>query len=87
MGWPGQGPGGNSLSEGMALFSAILLFGQDFWQRLIDFEYLVETGMISKGDLGLFHYVETAEQAWAVLAEHYGFDLPDTGIGDLAIDI
>jgi uncharacterized protein (TIGR00730 family) len=54
----------------------ILLFGQAFWQRLIDFDYLVETGMISVGDLALFSFVETAEQAWQVLAAHYDFDAP-----------
>ena len=51
----------------------ILLFGQDFWSKLINFDHLVETGMISPGDTGLFRYVETAEEAWAMLAEHYGF--------------
>jgi hypothetical protein len=44
----------------------------------------VDTGMISPGDLGLFHFVETAEEAWEVLAAHYGFDLPTpTQTGDL----
>ena len=52
----------------------ILLFGRKFWERLIDFPYLVETGMISATDLGLFHYVETAAEAWDVLAAHYGYD-------------
>ena len=65
----------------------ILLFGRDFWQRLIDFDYLVETGMISASDLQLFRFVETAEEAWNVLAEHYGFDEPPTQTGDLAVDI
>ena len=52
----------------------ILLFGRAFWEKLIDFQHLVDTGMISPGDLGLFHFVEAAEDAWARLAEHYGFD-------------
>ena len=65
----------------------ILLFGRDFWQRLINFDYLVETGMISAGDLNLFRFVETAEEAWDVLAAHYGFDEPPTLTGDLAVDI
>ena len=65
----------------------ILLFGRDFWQRLIDFDYLVETGMISPGDPGLISFVETAEQAWEVLAAHYGFDLPPTQTGEFAVDI
>lgn len=45
----------------------ILLFGRDFWTRLINIELLLETGMISPGDEQLFHYVETAEEAWAVI--------------------
>jgi uncharacterized protein (TIGR00730 family) len=51
----------------------ILLFGRAFWDKLINFEHLVDTGMISASDLGLFHFVETAEQAWQCLDDHYGF--------------
>ncbi len=64
----------------------ILLFGREFWTRLIDFDWLIETGMISPGDIHLFRYVETAEEAWAVLAEEYGFDLPETTTGEFADD-
>ena len=64
----------------------ILLFGREFWSRLIDFDWLIETGMISPGDIHLFRYVETAEEAWAVLAEEYGFDLPETSTGPFADD-
>jgi uncharacterized protein (TIGR00730 family) len=45
----------------------ILLFGKGFWQRTIDFDALVEEGTISPEDLNLFHYVETAEEAWEFL--------------------
>jgi len=65
----------------------ILLFGRAFWERLINFQHLVDTGMISVGDLGLFHYVETAEEAWGLLAAHYGFDDPVTTTGEFAVDI
>ena len=65
----------------------ILLFGREFWQKLINFDHLVDTGMISAGDLELFHFVETAEEAWDLLAAHYGFDLPDTISGEFADDI
>ena len=42
----------------------IVLFGKEFWQEAINMEFLVEEGVISPGDLDLFHYVETAEEAW-----------------------
>jgi uncharacterized protein (TIGR00730 family) len=64
----------------------ILLFGRAFWEKLIDFDHLVDYGMISPDDLALFHYVETAEEAWARLAEHYGFDSTGTQAGDLIDD-
>jgi predicted Rossmann-fold nucleotide-binding protein len=51
-----------------------MLFGRAFWERLVDFQHLVDTGMISAADLGLFHFVETAEEAWAHLAAFYGFE-------------
>ncbi|MDO9287068.1 MAG: TIGR00730 family Rossman fold protein [Aquabacterium sp.] len=57
----------------------ILLFGRAFWEKLIDFQHLVDTGMIGAGDLNLFHFVETAEEAWDKLAEFYGFSDPDIG--------
>jgi uncharacterized protein (TIGR00730 family) len=65
----------------------ILLFGREFWSRLIDFDLLIDTGMISPGDVKLFHYVESAEEAWDLLAREYGFDEPATQTGDLAVDI
>ena len=53
----------------------ILMFGRDFWTKLIDFDLLVETGLISEVDLQLFKFVESAEEAWAALEAEYDFDL------------
>ena len=49
----------------------LLLFGREFWERVVDFEALAEEGTISRGDLDLFHFVETAEEAWEVVAGFY----------------
>ena len=42
----------------------IVLFGKDYWQRLVDFEYLAEMGLISDDDLELIHFSDSAEEAW-----------------------
>ena len=47
----------------------VLLFGQAFWERVINFNALVEEGTISAEDLDLFVYVETAEKAWKLISE------------------
>ncbi|NDY43071.1 TIGR00730 family Rossman fold protein [Dissulfurirhabdus thermomarina] len=49
----------------------ILLFGREFWERVVDFEGLCDEGTISPGDLDLFEYVETAEEAWARIQDFY----------------
>ena len=49
----------------------ILLFGKDFWNRVVNFEAIAEEGTISKKDLDLFHWCETADEAWAHIAEFY----------------
>jgi len=47
----------------------VLLFGREFWERVICFDVLVEEGMIAPADLELIHYVETAEEAIEVILE------------------
>ena len=71
------------VQTGKSRMRPILLFGREFWTRLIDFDLLIETAMISPEDVKLFHFVETAEEAWALLVSEYGYDQP----GELALDI
>jgi len=50
----------------------ILLFGRDFWETVVNWQALAGYGVISPQDLDLFRFVETAEEAWAVVEEWYG---------------
>jgi hypothetical protein len=43
---------------------SVLLFGKEFWERVIHFQTLVDEGTIAPEDLRLFTYVDTAEEAW-----------------------
>jgi uncharacterized protein (TIGR00730 family) len=45
----------------------VILFSRDHWRKIINFEALLELGMIDETDLGLFQVVNTAEEAWDVL--------------------
>ena len=51
-----------------------LLFGKNFWTKVIDFQELADQGTISPEDIELFNFVDTAEEGWKLVAEHY--DLP-----------
>jgi hypothetical protein len=50
----------------------VLLFGKAFWERIINFNALVDEGTIGAEDLKLFRYVETADEAWKLISEANG---------------
>ena len=50
----------------------VLLFGESFWRRIIDFQGLVEAGVISAEDLELFRFVQTPEEAVRLIRESGG---------------
>jgi uncharacterized protein (TIGR00730 family) len=52
----------------------IVLFGSDYWKRLIHFDVLVEEGMISPEDVDLFKLVDDPLAAWDHIVQFY--DLP-----------
>lgn len=49
----------------------ILLYGREFWNRVVNFEALVEEGVISPGDLNLFHFCETAQEGWDIVMDFW----------------
>jgi uncharacterized protein (TIGR00730 family) len=49
----------------------IVLFGSDYWQRVIDFGVLVDEGVISPGDVELFRYADEPEDAWQAIKAFY----------------
>lgn len=49
----------------------VLLFGEEYWRRIINFEAMVEEGMIDPEDSKIIQYVETAEDACRIIMEFY----------------
>jgi hypothetical protein len=49
----------------------IVLFGTDYWKRLINMDVMVEEGAISPDDLKLISYVDTPEAGWEVIRDFY----------------
>jgi uncharacterized protein (TIGR00730 family) len=53
----------------------LLLFGKEFWGKVLHLEALAEAGTISPGDLDLFNVVDTADEGWDVVRKFY--NLPE----------
>ncbi len=49
----------------------IVLLGRTFWERVIDFEALVDEGVVSPDDLSLFRFADTAQEAWSLISEYH----------------
>jgi uncharacterized protein (TIGR00730 family) len=50
----------------------VLLYGSEYWNKLVNFEVLREHGMIDSDDLKLFHFVDSPAQALGLLQERLG---------------
>jgi uncharacterized protein (TIGR00730 family) len=75
-------PGGfgtfDELFEGLTLRQTermqiipIILLGSDFWKKCVNFDYLVETGVINRDDLELFHFTDSPKEAWDMIKAFY----------------
>lgn len=47
----------------------IVLFGKDYWSRLIDFEFMADSGLIDDEDLHLIQFADTPSEAWALIRD------------------
>jgi len=75
-------PGGfgtfDELFEGLTLRQTermqlipIVLLGTEFWKKCVNFGYLVETGVINRDDLELFHFTDSPQEAWNMIKAFY----------------
>ncbi len=50
----------------------LILFGEVFWRKIINFDALAEFGSIAPEDVDLIHFAETAEDGWKIVRHYYG---------------
>jgi len=58
----------------------IILFGRDYWAKVIDFQHLADTGVIADRHLDLFTYAETPEEAWQQILDFHARHPADRGV-------
>ena len=52
---------------GMKKNIPIILFGRDYWNKVINFEYLCDMGFIEDNHLSIYKYADSAEEAWTLI--------------------
>jgi len=45
----------------------IILFGREYWDKIINFEYLADLGLIEDEHLNLFEYADNASETWKII--------------------
>ncbi len=53
----------------------IVLYGTEYWKKVIDFDFLADEGVIADEHLDLINYADTPEDAWRVIANYHHLDL------------
>jgi hypothetical protein len=56
-------------TEKLAKKMKVLLYGEDYWKRVLNLEMLADAGTIAPDDVNLFEFVDTPEQAFEKLQE------------------
>ncbi len=54
---------------GMKKDIPIILFGRDYWNRVINFKYLCEMGLVEENHLSIFKYADSAKEAWDLIKD------------------
>lgn len=49
----------------------VILYGPDYWKRIINFQALADEGVISDEHLKLIHFADTPEEAWKLVVEFH----------------
>lgn len=49
----------------------LIVYDKKYWSSIINFEKLVEYGVISKADLNLFSFCNTVDEAFKLITEHF----------------
>ncbi|MCH8840154.1 MAG: LOG family protein [Planctomycetes bacterium] len=49
----------------------IILYGRDYWTRIINFQALADEGVIADEHLDLLYFAETPEEAWNIISEFH----------------
>lgn len=49
----------------------VIMFGKEFWNHVLNIDYLADQGVISPDDVDLFNFVETAQEGWDVIKQFY----------------
>jgi len=54
----------------------VVLYGRDYWKKVIDFDFMLKSGVISPGDLRLFTFADTPQEAFEYVARELEKNYP-----------
>jgi len=49
----------------------IIMYGSDYWRRVINFQALADEGVIADQHLELVHYADSPQEAWSTIAKFH----------------
>jgi len=50
----------------------VIMYGREFWERVVDFQFLADEGVIADEHLSLVRYADAPREAWEIIAHYHG---------------
>jgi uncharacterized protein (TIGR00730 family) len=55
----------------------VIMYGSDYWNRIIDFQALADEGVVADEHLKLLHYADSPEAAWKIIVDFHRLGPPE----------
>ena len=49
----------------------VILVGKEYWNEMINFDHMVEFGVINEEDMQTIYFSESAQETWQVIRDWY----------------
>lgn len=53
----------------------IILYGREYWQQVMNFQFLADEGVIADAHLDLLDFADSPDEAWQVILRFHGMDV------------
>jgi uncharacterized protein (TIGR00730 family) len=57
--------------SGRMQYIPVIIFGREYWEKAVNFQFLADEGTIDDENLDLFRYADTAEEAWQIIQQFH----------------
>jgi predicted Rossmann-fold nucleotide-binding protein len=59
----------------------IILFGKEYWEKVVNWDFMVERGVVSQVDVDALFFTDSVDDAYSMIVESLKHQLASVGFG------